>query len=758
MCLQHESNLAKEKGNNLTDPSMESSNELDHETVEIMNSDDTDEYLSTITSKSTDHQPISPHSSTPSLYAVFPPNSPTLTVRNGPGTNHGISGQPIPSGTIIEALPSTPGLDRTPVTWATGFGWVQLNNSNNWVAGWQGTEFSNSGFSHLLAAHARSFIGIISSPTEFANMRSGPGTEFDTTQIGSLMSLPQNTRITITHLVARNSVPWSHTIPARIDTQVWLRFSSVITISNQTIQGVAWVRADLVGNLPNNFIPVSSPILDPRMTFTNHHIVMSPTLNLRSGPGTHTQIIGGAQLGDYLMSTSFQVNRTEERRWIHVRNSSWAASENTIEVEPFWRNFHVVANPANIRNAPDVSGTTIIGTISAGTILRTIHRRRVSDGMDWFGFDHTINGQTVRAWIADVNGFVEGEVGSPGIPLPPNPPDHPYRRIDSTRVSMRNPDYNPNQPFGDTRPFYRTRPINDINQIIAHHTANLLPLSRIDLEVGWRSNGWWNGGYHEIIHADGTVEICYTPDVITNGAFGHNPNSYHIAYIGHSNPTDAQIESMRLRINYNMRKFGILRERVFGHGELVATDCPGVEMSVFLGEPTETVGQFVVVTNGLHNPLRIRTEPHSQRGRQVGYLEVGSLVNVIDIYNHRDINPWSDEGTWGNIGTGIDQWANIRNSLANASLPDINMIRVTAIPGNRHMVIVSEIGHAHARIAPGTAFEQDAIRLNSGTNVLVTHTVTVPSQLNGGHVQPTEWSRLENGRWVASRYLRMGSI
>ena len=686
-------------------------------------------------------QPIIPLSNSPALYATFLLQSPTLTIRSGPSTLNHIVGT-IPQGVIIEAAPAHAGYDRTPTTWASGFGWARLNNSANWVAGWQGSGFSNSGHSHLWAAHARSFQGIISSPTGTANVRTAPGTEFNTMQVGSFASLPQNTRVNITHFVARNSLPWSHTIPAHIDTQIWLRIGSIIPPGGQTISTNAWVRADLVGGVPTNLVQTSSPILEAPRSISEISVVLSPTLNFRAGPGTHTTITGQAQIGQLLTATQSQFNRSEDRTWVQI-GGSWVARENTTPIEIFSnRNFHVTASPANIRNAPSVQGTTIIATVVNGTVLTPTHRLRVSGDMDWFRFSQSINGQHVVGWIADVNGFVEGEVGSPGVPMPITP-NHPYPRIDSRAVSLRNPSYSPGATTGPFRPFYATRQRSEITQILIHHTAGPTTQTRLDLEPGWRGVGWWNGGYHEMVHANGTVELCYEPEVVTNGAFGHNPHSFHIAYIGHTTPTQAQRESMIRRVNFWRNQLS-QPTQVFGHGELVATLCPGIDMNIFRSQLTHGMGGglFVVTSDARTLPENVRSGPGMEHDI-VGTREVGSIVTS---HEKSVQNTMSGADTWERIGT--NQWiSSLRGSVESqfsglVRIPQINMIPASV--DGRWMVVSSN--GANVRQGPGTAFElAPGGPLSPWEDVQVHHRATPPEHFS---TVTGEWARIGDRRWI----------
>ena len=525
-----------------------------------------------------DSEKTAPLSTTSRRYFV---SAEFANLRNGPSTGASIVGR-VNQGQIIETA-FDPTLDRSPTQWNSNWGWIRLAGSNNWIAGWSGTGFSNSGGGHLMPVHTGVFVGHVTLPQ--VNFRTGPGTEFPTSQIRNLMSLPQGTRINARYFVARNSHPWSFTIPRLDLTQIWIGFTSIVTPAGESISGVGWVRADLIVGVPNNLVAVSEPLMGSVTSTNPVVIVMSPFANMRTHPGTHTGRFGEYQQGQILHIEHAQHNITEDRTWLRTRNPSWVASENTVPIEVVHdRVFRVNVPSANVRNAPDVSGTTIVGTIPANSRLRVTHRRRVSGGMDWFRYNQVIGGLGITGWIADINGFIEGEVGSPGVPMPANH-NFPNGWIDSRNVSMRNPDYREGHTSGPQRPFYLTRELNEINQIVIHHTASPTTLQRVDIETGWRGLGWWNGGYHEIIHANGSVDLCYEPNVVTNGAYGQNRFSYHIALVGNFSPSvgtppGVQMETLIHRIRQIQSRFNITPIRVVGHNERTATYCPGIEMSL----------------------------------------------------------------------------------------------------------------------------------------------------------------------------------
>lgn len=126
-----------------------------------------------------------------------------------------------------------------------------------------------------------------------------------------------------------------------------------------------------------------------------------------------------------------------------------------------------------------------------------------------------------------------------------------------------------------------TRSLSQIKNIVRHHSAT----SGGNFDAFWRhwngTLGWGTGGYHEIILRDGTVQLCYNPNEITNGVGGQNTYTYHICLVGNSSFTTAQEKAWDDRVAYNMKRLGISVNNVKGHREMpgASTTCPGINMN-----------------------------------------------------------------------------------------------------------------------------------------------------------------------------------
>src|SRR5690625_1204816 len=126
-----------------------------------------------------------------------------------------------------------------------------------------------------------------------------------------------------------------------------------------------------------------------------------------------------------------------------------------------------------------------------------------------------------------------------------------------------------------------TRSLSQIKYIVRHHSAT--PTG--DFDSVWKywhgTKGWGTGGYHEIILRDGTVQLCYDPNEITNGVGNYNTPTYHICLVGNGSFTAAQEKAWDERVAYNMKRLGIGVNNVKGHREMPGanTTCPGINMN-----------------------------------------------------------------------------------------------------------------------------------------------------------------------------------
>lgn len=127
-----------------------------------------------------------------------------------------------------------------------------------------------------------------------------------------------------------------------------------------------------------------------------------------------------------------------------------------------------------------------------------------------------------------------------------------------------------------------TRKLSQIKNIARHHSATPTG-SWASFWPHWNKvKGWGTGGYHEIILRDGTVELCYDPEEITNGVGGQNSYIYNICLVGNGSFTAEQERVFDERARYWMKRFELTAKNVKGHNEFPGqnTSCPGVNMNV----------------------------------------------------------------------------------------------------------------------------------------------------------------------------------
>lgn len=121
-----------------------------------------------------------------------------------------------------------------------------------------------------------------------------------------------------------------------------------------------------------------------------------------------------------------------------------------------------------------------------------------------------------------------------------------------------------------------------ITTIVRHHSATTSG-DWNSFWPHWRdTKGWGTGGYHEIILRDGTLQLCYDPEEITNGVGGCNSYTYHITLVGNGSFTAAQEKTWEERSLFNMKRFRLGVSDIKGHKEMPGanTACPGIDMGM----------------------------------------------------------------------------------------------------------------------------------------------------------------------------------
>lgn len=120
-----------------------------------------------------------------------------------------------------------------------------------------------------------------------------------------------------------------------------------------------------------------------------------------------------------------------------------------------------------------------------------------------------------------------------------------------------------------------------IKKIARHHSA-ISTGNVYTFENHWKNaRGWNTGGCHEVILRDGTVQLCYDYNVVSNGVYGHNKTTYHICVVGDGDFTPEQEKAFDERARYNLDRFNLRVYDLLGHKEFsgASTACPGIDMN-----------------------------------------------------------------------------------------------------------------------------------------------------------------------------------
>ena len=137
---------------------------------------------------------------------------------------------------------------------------------------------------------------------------------------------------------------------------------------------------------------------------------------------------------------------------------------------------------------------------------------------------------------------------------------------------------------------YNQRRLEQINQIVIHHSGNkqgipVESVARYHCRIGWPGMG-----YHLYIMADGTIYLCNSLDVISYQTAKHNTRTIGIClegkFMGTKRPTVEQTAAARSAAQFIAEALDLDQtpRLVVGHRALVKTDCPGDTWDLWKGE------------------------------------------------------------------------------------------------------------------------------------------------------------------------------
>lgn len=173
---------------------------------------------------------------------------------------------------------------------------------------------------------------------------------------------------------------------------------------------------------------------------------------------------------------------------------------------------------------------------------------------------------------------------------------------------------------------------NEIRYVIVHHSAtsegNVTSFRKYHVEV----NKWSDIGYHYVITngrggPDG--EVQEGRNILFTGAHaeGRNEDSIGVCLVGDftkSKPTTAQIDALYKLLRELMEKYPIAPERILGHNEVAATQCPGtLDMNTVRKVLTQPPESFVVV-NGIKLPMVLI--------KGSAYVPVRDLIDTLNYH------------------------------------------------------------------------------------------------------------------------------
>jgi N-acetylmuramoyl-L-alanine amidase len=133
--------------------------------------------------------------------------------------------------------------------------------------------------------------------------------------------------------------------------------------------------------------------------------------------------------------------------------------------------------------------------------------------------------------------------------------------------------------------------MRNIKFIVVHCTATPQNTTIESIERFWKEVRQWKApGYHYVIKPDGEIIQLLDENLISNGAFGHNPACVHIAYIGgvdkDTKPLDNRTESQKHSLFNKLIELSekYPQAQILGHRDFpgVAKACPSFDVKSWL--------------------------------------------------------------------------------------------------------------------------------------------------------------------------------
>jgi len=146
---------------------------------------------------------------------------------------------------------------------------------------------------------------------------------------------------------------------------------------------------------------------------------------------------------------------------------------------------------------------------------------------------------------------------------------------------------------------YRLRVPHRIHTITLHHSGSPQPLRPEEDPVvklrglqswGQSDRNWWDVPYHFLIDLQGRIyegrDYRYMGETNTR----YDPSGHLlISVLGNydlQQPTPAQIEAITKLMTWGAAEFGVPTSRIYGHGDMTETSCPGRYLKPYLDDGT----------------------------------------------------------------------------------------------------------------------------------------------------------------------------
>ena len=202
------------------------------------------------------------------------------------------------------------------------------------------------------------------------------------------------------------------------------------------------------------------------------------------------------------------------------------------------------------------------------------------------------------------------------------------------------------------------------DMIVIHHTGG----NDIDASAGqihgWHLNQGWSGiGYHYVVRKNGDIERGRPEWAIGSHAYGENSHTIGIHVSGdfmQAYPTEKQLDRCGALIADICQRYSIPidRHHIVGHGELMSTDCPGINLQALLDDNT-IVGKAIYYynkTNGISNTVvETPSGPSGDGGQQGGRgTERYNTIDSLPEWAKSTIQKMVDKGLLNGNGSSLD--------------------------------------------------------------------------------------------------------